>query len=430
MDPISSFMQRRQGVASTVQYNRDLNTSMRRSGRIGGVRNVGMDASGRRVAMPTSAQIGAGTAPRSFYQSMAPTREGRVRASMLDGTFGAKRAAFNAGNKASQMDEFGTIRPSAPAAPNPYKDGGQLPTGEGGATAPKAPAPPKPAAPAAPAPTAGARVMAGLGMPGASGGPRVPFAPKPAKPAGRIVDETGDVTERIRQSLLNKSQASRAVAAPAAAPADDLVQRASALAAASKGINEAQARNERTQAEINKIKPAAPAASAAATAPAPAPASTATPAQIKPAAAPKPSAVDPALVDKRGFDAPDASSPGNWQFKPLPDKEATGIRRTAGRGEDRFNPLVAIPALFDGPNTGAGSQLPGFMGSQPTYPNAAERLKGDSEAIKDASKKGFLRTKRIPGQGGEPPKVQVNAPVMRESGERVTMPKFYQSRAK
>ena len=274
--------------------------------------------------------------------------------------------------------------------------------------------------------------MQGLGLGGSQAGPKVPFAPKPARQPSKIVDETGDITERIQKSLLNKSQASRAVAAPAAAPADDLVQRASALAAASKGINEAQARNDRTQAEINKIKPAAPAAApaapaASAAAPAPAPASTATPAQIKPAAAPKPSAVDPALVEKRGFDTPDASSPGNWQFKPLPDKEATGIRRTAGRGEDRFNPLVAIPALFDGPNSGAGSQLPGYMGAQPTYPNAAARLKGDSEAIKDATKKGFLRTKRIPGQGGEPPKVQVNAPVMRESGERVTMPKFFRS---
>lgn len=285
MDPISSFMKRRQGMATTVQYNRDLNSSMRRSGRIGGVRNVAMDASGRRVAMPTSAQIGAGTAPRSFYRSMALTRADNVRAAMLDGTFGSKRAKFNAGNKTSQMDELGNIRPT-----NPFTDGGQLPTSSStagtttppaGSTAPKPAAPPAPAASPAPT-TAGGRVMQGLGLGGSQTGPKVPFAPKPARQPSKIVDETGDITERIQKSLLHKSQASRAVAAPAAAPADDLVQRASALAAASKGINE-------------------------------------------------------------------------------------------------------------------------------------------------ATKKGFLRTKRIPGQGGEPPKVQVNAPVMRESGERVTMPKFFRS---
>jgi hypothetical protein len=44
----------------------------------------------------------------------APTRQSNIDAARADGTFDAKRAAFNAANKGSYMDEKGTIGPKAP----------------------------------------------------------------------------------------------------------------------------------------------------------------------------------------------------------------------------------------------------------------------------------------------------------------------------
>lgn len=192
MDPITSFMQRRRGLDSTVSYNRDQAMAFRRSGRIGGIRNTSTDAMGRRVAMPTSAQISGGTAPASFYRSQAPTRADNVRASMLDGTFGAKRAAFNAGSKGSQMDAYGNIIPGASSPP------------------------PAPAAPAAP-PQAAVPPASKTSQAPAYKPPQLPAGP--LSPTGRIKDESGDITGKIMGSMADRAKASKAPLASAANPA-------------------------------------------------------------------------------------------------------------------------------------------------------------------------------------------------------------------
>lgn len=54
---------------------------------------------------------------RAAAQARTPTRDDNIAAARADGTFDAKRAAFNSANKGSHMDEMGRIGPKAPAAP-------------------------------------------------------------------------------------------------------------------------------------------------------------------------------------------------------------------------------------------------------------------------------------------------------------------------
>lgn len=82
-------------------------------------RNVGYDENGRRVVGLTSAQMSAGMRPSSLQNGLngisslppRPTRQGNVQAAMQDGTFDAKRQAYNdaAQDHGGYMDTQGNI---------------------------------------------------------------------------------------------------------------------------------------------------------------------------------------------------------------------------------------------------------------------------------------------------------------------------------
>ncbi len=270
MDAITSYMSRRKGLKDAVSRNRDQRSLQRRAGSIGGVRNVGTDSAGRRVVMPTSAQISGGTAPPAFYRSMAPTRADRVRSAMADGSFGGIRAKFNESQAGKQvMEPDGTIR-----AHNPYRDGGQL----GGSETVTAPTPGVPAAPTQPTPPAPVATKP-VQQPA---GPPVPGS-KPGESLARtgvIRDETGDITNRIRSSMAGGQATPTAPAKP-----DPLMASAQKLQDAAAGIKSATAQAANTQSLLNTKRLAPQAATSATPAPA------------------KPRPVDSTLIEPRGFGA-------------------------------------------------------------------------------------------------------------------------------
>lgn len=168
--------------------------------------------------------------------------------------------------------------------------------------------------------------------------------------------------------------------------------------------------------DVNAGPPVAARSGVAPAAPAPAPAAPPTPAKTA-TAAPTPRPLDPALTDPRGFASPDPTNRQNWDFRPLPQTAADNLRTIAGRGDDMparllqvFNPFTTVQTL----RQGGDSALPtDIMGAQPTYPNANDRLKGDSDTIKKAVGAGQIKTTAMPDKFGGPPKVQVAVPFLR-----------------
>lgn len=101
---------------------------------------------------------------------------------------------------------------------------------------------------------------------------------------------------------------------------------------------------------------------------------------------------------------PDWMNQSAWDYTPLPQNEATEIRRIAGRGDDAasrllqvFNPFTTIPTLAQG----GQSALPAIFGNQPTYPNANERLAGDAATIKNLRDRGLLKVNKTKDPYGE-----------------------------
>lgn len=93
-----------------------------------------------------------------------------------------------------------------------------------------------------------------------------------------------------------------------------------------------------------------------------------------------------------------------WDYTPLPQEEAENIRYIAGRGNGLsarlmqvFNPFTIIPTLAQG----GQSALPAMFGNQPTYPNANDRLAGDTATIKSLGDRGLLKTNRAKDKYGE-----------------------------
>ncbi len=281
MDAIQSFMQRRRGLDSSASLGRDQGSLYRRSRSIGGVRNVATDAMGKRMNMPTTHQIRSGRTPDWFKRSMAPNRADNVKAAMENGTFGGIRSKFNQSNAGRQvMEADGSIRDH-----NPYKDGGQAGAGS-------SPTPPAGGTPTAPTPagrmvpgrstgsqvyvkpgekawfenspaaggsasqqtsTAAKKPTLDLSIPSVKGKPHAPLAAaanaqaaQPAAPlprTGRIIDETGDVTSKIMDSMTK----------PASAP-DPVSKQAASLTGAATTLNRAEDLAKKTQGLLNKSR--------------------------------------------------------------------------------------------------------------------------------------------------------------------------------
>jgi hypothetical protein len=135
-------------------------------------------------------------------------------------------------------------------------------------------------------------------------------------------------------------------------------------------------------------------------------------------------AVDPALADPRGFAAPDAAAPGNWEYRPMEQRAADNIRTIAGRGDDGFSRGLQVVnpfTIFQTLKQGGTSALPPMMGAQPTYANANDRLKGDTAAIKAARDSGFMKTQKTTDKFGEP-LTQIATPFVRGTNQPA-MPK-------
>lgn len=384
---------------------------------------------------------------RSQLPAMAGrSREENIAAAKSAGTFNATREQFNTANAGKKvMDEAGNISDAPPA---------------GTTTSPKVdvpstntPTPPaasvKPAGTTTPANNAARVSLTDQLISGASKPQnKVPMRPSesgspasppeaPAKRKSVIMDNGVDVSEDIRKGLAgDRTGAFYTGKKSDAGPdmADPAIRSAVALASAAKGIDAAQEVIDKTPktAKSSAPKPAA----AKPTVPPPAENFTPdqkarynaamalatgapdTPASKTPSK-PTTRAVDPMLVDKRGFGSPDKDNPANWDFKPNP--AATELPRIAGRGDDAaarllqaFNPLTTVQTL----KQGGKSALPAMMGEQPEYANANDRLKGDADVIKSAAKSGFLNAKRVKDQYGNS-QLEVSTPVMRETGERV-----------
>lgn len=103
-----------------------------------GARIDGRPQAARMMGGPSEGPL----APRGnqFLPNRPKTRQDNIDAARMDGTFDAKRAAYNAANKGSYMDEKGTIGPKAPLPTgNPANE--RLPVAP---TAPSTPASAKP----------------------------------------------------------------------------------------------------------------------------------------------------------------------------------------------------------------------------------------------------------------------------------------------
>jgi hypothetical protein len=140
----------------------------------GRVQNSRMMGGGDQGPLATRGRTMRGPTPLD----LAAQRQQNVAAARADGTFDAKRNAFNAANQGSHMDEAGNIGPKAPApaTSEPSKESKpaaqftSVPDGQGGNKVVKVPAAAAPAAPAtqaAPAskPVAASPVSAGSPAP-------------------------------------------------------------------------------------------------------------------------------------------------------------------------------------------------------------------------------------------------------------------------
>lgn len=310
--------------------------------------------------------------------------------------------------------------------------------------------PPPPASPAAPT-TAGARVMSSLGLPSTARPPSLQ-AQNPSssaspprrgglidgKPAAQWFQEAANRqgvansygTIRPQQQTATSTQTPPAVSAapptPKAAPAPSTrTVTTSPTRTAAPPRPSSPPPPSSVLADVNQGPPRffAPTPSAAPLAP--------PSLALKSSAKPPPGPADlyrglPPATKAIASTLSHPNDPQNWEYKPLPQTSADNLRRVAGAGSDGLNiAMNAIPALLQGPRNSAGSNsvLPtDIMGAQPPYPNALERLKGDTAAIQSAHEKGFLKTKKIPDPT-EPDSgrkiTQVLTPTLRGTDKRV-----------
>ena len=174
------------------------------------------------------------------------TRDGNIAAARADGTFDAKRNAFNAANKGSFMDEAGRIGPRAPgtggaAASPPATSFVSAPDGQGGSKQVKVPSSgsmvsaassPKPATKATTSPA----VPTGIGMVDAVT-KQVSTKPAASQGSGFTSMPPGSRDLYAEEKAREAKETSMVAAASAPAAPDPLMKQAQALGNAAKIAN-------------------------------------------------------------------------------------------------------------------------------------------------------------------------------------------------